>query len=184
MNYDYTVKTWVNGECVYDSTKGGWQKYKTTNINKAPKSIKGDYDLSIHGNKIVLVDNSDGTTIETKCHPDDKFDIGLGVKEAFNKLDEKRKELEKAKEEENKINVGDLVEIINIGKNYATYYQWIPSKEFNLIKQFEYGGRPHSKMCKVLYLGKHLRDNVNLAYVQDTEGMCHTMNVTGLKKVK
>ena len=67
MNYDYTVKAWVNGECVYDSTKGGLQKYKTTNINKAPKFIKGDYDLSIHGNKIVLVDNSNGTTIEKYC---------------------------------------------------------------------------------------------------------------------
>ena len=48
--------------------------------NNAPKTIKGDYDLSIHGNKIVLVDNADGTTVESKCHPDDNFDIGDGIK--------------------------------------------------------------------------------------------------------
>ena len=54
--------------------------------NSAPKSIKGDYDLSIHGNKIVLVDNVDDTTVEARCHPDDDFDVGIGIKEAFKKL--------------------------------------------------------------------------------------------------
>ena len=39
--------------------------------NSAPKSIKGDYDLSIHGNKIVLVDNIEGTSVEAKCSPED-----------------------------------------------------------------------------------------------------------------
>ena len=68
--------------------------------NNAPKSVKGDYDLSIHGNKIVLVDNADGTIVEAKCHPDDDFDIGAGIKEAFKKLNEKREEIRKQKEEE------------------------------------------------------------------------------------
>lgn len=79
--------------------------------NNAPKTIKGDYDLSIHGNKIVLVDNADNTTVETKCHPDDNFDIGEGMKEAFKKLNEKRGKIRKA-EEEKKIKVGDLVEVL------------------------------------------------------------------------
>ena len=89
--------------------------------NNAPKSIKGDYDLSIHGNKIVLVDNIDGTTVEAKCHPDDDFDIGEGMKEAFKKLNEKREENRKQKEEEDKkIKVGDWVEVVNSGRSYST----------------------------------------------------------------
>ena len=58
--------------------------------NNAPKSIKGDYDVSIHDNKIILVDKKDGTTVEAKCHPNDNFDIGDGIKEAFKKMNEKR----------------------------------------------------------------------------------------------
>ena len=46
--------------------------------NNAPKCIKGDYDLSIHGNRILLVDKQDTIMVEAKCHPDDDFDIGVG----------------------------------------------------------------------------------------------------------
>ena len=100
-------KIWYNGKLIYDST----QEAKFD--NRAPKNIKGDYDLSIHGNKIVLVDNVDGTTVEAKCHPDDEFDSGVGVKEAFRQLNEKREELRKQKEEEEKkIKVGDWVEVL------------------------------------------------------------------------
>lgn len=89
--------------------------------NNAPKSIKGDYDLSIHGNKIVLVDNKDGTTVEAKCHPDDGFDIGVGINEAFKKLNQKREEDNKQKkEEEKKIKVGDWVEVTWPGESYTT----------------------------------------------------------------
>lgn len=82
--------------------------------NRAPKTIKGDYDLSIHGNKIVLVDNVDGTTVEAKCSPQDNFDIGEGIKEAFKKLNEER---EKGSKE---IKIGDIVEVIYPGKCYPT----------------------------------------------------------------
>ena len=64
----------INGDTVFASSAP-----KKPNHN-APKSIKGEYGLSIHGNKIVLVDNVDGTTVETKCHPDDEFDVGVGVR--------------------------------------------------------------------------------------------------------
>lgn len=103
----WEVKCWVNNNLVYDSEN------KTKVSHKAPKEIKGDYDLSIHGNKIVLVDNNDGTTVEAKCHPDDDFDIGAGIKEAFRKLNVKREEYRKQKEEEDKkIKVGDWVEVL------------------------------------------------------------------------
>lgn len=111
--------------------------------NNAPKSIKGDYDLSIHGNKIVLVDNVDGTTVEAKCHPDDDFDIGAGIKEAFKKLNEKREEIRKQKEEEEeekKIKVGDWVEVVNEGLIFPLYSDFFFENQLNnLSKKFRYG---------------------------------------------
>lgn len=127
--------------------------------NNAPKSIKGDYDLSIHGNKIVLIDNADGTTVEAKCHPDDDFDIGTGIEEAFKKLNEKREEVRKQKEEEEKkkIKVGDWVEVL-----YDAIFDPYHVKFFevnNLMQyapRFCYGYIPESEITgKVLFIGKH-----------------------------
>lgn len=101
-------KIWHNGKLVYDSTQ------ETKPNNRAPKNIKGDYDLSIHGNKIVLVDNTDGTTVEARCHPHDNFDISEGIKETFKKLNEKREETNK------KIEVGDWVEIVTPSLTFST----------------------------------------------------------------
>lgn len=54
--------------------------------NYAPELLEGEYDLIIYKNKIVLIDNFNGTTVETKCHPEDNFNIGKGIEEAFKKL--------------------------------------------------------------------------------------------------
>ena len=120
-------KIWHNGKLVYDSTKVNKPD------NRAPKNIKGDYDLSIHGNKIVLVDNADGTTVEARCHPHDNFDIGEGMKEAFKRLNVKREEDCKYKEEKDKeIKVGDWVEVVNPGMSYSTLYDFFENN--NLMK--------------------------------------------------
>ena len=171
-------KITINGDTVFTSSVS-----KKSN-NNVPKHIKGDYDLSIHGNKIVLVDNADGTTVEAKCHPDDEFDIGVGAKEAFKKMNQKREEEKKQKEEEEeKIKVGDWVEVVDIGFNYPYYWEWMPNNKFSIIKNFEYAGRPHSKFCKVMYLGQHKTADIQLAFIEDKEGLCHTIGVKGLKKV-
>lgn len=127
----YEVKLWENGKLVYDSHK----ENKTTKPNNnAPKSIKGDYDLSIHGNTIVLVDNKDGTTVETRCHPDDEFDIGVGINEAFKKLNQKREE------ENEKIKVGDWVEITNWKLSYPIYSRFFSEHNLeDLGRNFRYG---------------------------------------------
>lgn len=162
-----------------------WFNNKMTKTdNNAPKSIKGDYDLSIHGNKIVLVDNVDGTTVEAKCHPDDDFDISIGITEAFKKLNEKREEIRKAKEEEEKkIKVGDWVEVVDEGEIYPFYYQWLPSERFDLVKNFAYGNTIHNRKCKVMYIGRHENEDVKLGYIQDSDGLCHTYKINALRKV-
>lgn len=134
----YGVKMWKNGKLIYDSTKSNVSLKPN---NNAPKSIKGDYDLSIHGNKIVLVDRNEGTTVEAKCSPQDNFDVGEGVKEAFKKMNEKREEIKKAKEEEEKkIKVGDWVEIVNWKMSYPLYSNFFSEHHLeDLGRNFRYG---------------------------------------------
>ena len=154
--------------------------------NNAPKSIKGDYDLSIHGNKIVLVDNADGTTVEAKCHPDDDFDIGIGIKEAFKKLNEKREELRKQKEEEEKkIKVGDWVEVINYLKSYDTYPEWLYDKvDFETVKNYVYGCyAPNGLIGKVVAVGTHDKDKSKKMIGFSSGGNVYIIGIEGVKKV-
>lgn len=150
-----THRVWYNGELVYDSTNRCIMKPN----NNAPKTIKGDYDLSIHGNKIVLVDNADGTTVESKCHPDDDFDIGDGIKQAFNKLNEERK---KQKELDKKINIGDYIKVIVPSKAYVCLSGFF--KENNLMdyaSYYRYGVSPHKGIK-----GKVIFCNNNFVVIQ------------------
>ena len=170
-------KVWYNGELVYDSTKEGNVKLG----HNAPKTIKGDYDLSIHGNKIVLVDNADGTTVEAKCHPDDDFDIGIGVKEAFKKLNQKREE-----EKDKKINVGDWVEVVDAGHSYITYPEWLYNRvKFELVKYYHYGCCPKNGLIgKVVAIGQHENkiDRTIMA-IHAKNGYVYIVGIDGLKKV-
>lgn len=142
--------------------------------NNAPKSIKGDYDLSIHGNTIVLVDNADGTTVEAKCHPDDDFDIGTGIEEAFKKLNEKREEIRKQKEEEEeekKIEVGDWVKVVNSsGGSYPWHTSFFDNpKTQKYAPYFRFGVVPvNGTMGKVVYV-----DDTNFYLIQEEESPCY-----------
>lgn len=123
--------------------------------HKAPKSIRGEYDLSIHGNKIVLVDNVDGTTVEAKCHPDDDFDIGTGIEEAFKRMNHKREEIRRVKEEEEKkIKVRDWVKIVDNGATCAQTVNFF--KDNNLLScaaRFRYGVIPfNGTKGKVIFI--------------------------------
>lgn len=178
----YEVKLWENGKLVYNSHK---ENKVTKPNNNAPKSIKGDYDLSIHGNKIVLVDNKDGTTVETRCHPDDGFDIGDGIKEAFKKMNQKREEEKKIKEEAKKIKVGDYVKVINGGYGYPTYPEWLYDKvDFNTMKNYKYGLRvPNGTVGKVIAIGEHKNWKEEMAAF-NSNGDVYIIGIKGLKKVK
>ena len=185
MNYRYRTQ-------YYDWVMSNWEwdTRKKPN-NNAPKSIKGDYDLSIHGNKIVLVDNTDGTTVEAKCHPEDDFEIGLGIKEAFKKLNEKREEIRKQKEEEEKkIKVGDWVEVVNFCAGYTTYTDFFVRNNIPIqyCVNYCYGSNlSNGDVGKVLFIAE------DKAVIQSTVADCcdfafddaiYLIGLNGLKKVK
>lgn len=176
----YRTQIWTNGKLVYDSDRKRRSKKPNNNV---PKNIKGDYDLSIHGNKIVLVDNKDGTTVEAKCHPDDNFDVGTGIEEAFKKLNEKRKADEEARRV---IKVGDMVEVVNNGQTYSTYTDWCyKNLPFNLVKQYDYSVTPYTgTVGKVVCIAPHLLDNNSkIVAIQDNRNRIYLIGEPGLKKV-
>ena len=90
------------------------QKLKPNNT--APKSIEGQYDLTIKDKNIVLSNKSNGVEVEVMCHPDDAFDISVGMKVAFDRYKEQLIQRENAKNPKQakvrrKLYVGNLVMI-------------------------------------------------------------------------
>ena len=90
------------------------QKLKPNNT--APKSIERQYDLTIKDKNIVLSNKSNGVEVVVKCHPDDAFDIGEGMKVAFDKYKEriantKSEKITKKAKVRRKLYVGNLVMI-------------------------------------------------------------------------
>ena len=125
--------------------------------NKAPGGIVGDYTLSIEGNKITLIDVN-GVEVFARCHPEDVFDVGEGVREAFNKLKEKR---------EDKIKVGDWVEVIDNGCSYSTSAEVFKENDIlHYAARFRYGVTPLNGMeGRVMFI----TDN-NIAVVEEQMG--------------
>lgn len=89
--------------------------YKQETNYEAPKWMEGEYILKVHGRKITIerLSHDDGASTKSHatCHKDDQFDIGEGAKVALDRLKEKK--------EEQKLKVGDKVEIVDEGDSYA-----------------------------------------------------------------
>lgn len=74
-----------------------WKFYER---NLAPKWLEGDYDLHIEGNRMTMT-SKEGKKVETRCHPDDDWQLQVGIDE----LKERMAEVKKPRE----IKVGDKV---------------------------------------------------------------------------
>ena len=135
----------------------GYYRRQKIDVNKAPGGIVGDYTLSIEGNKITLIDVN-GVEVFARCHPEDVFDVGEGVREAFNKLKEKR---------EDKIKVGDWVEVIDNGCSYSTSAEVFKENDIlHYAARFRYGVTPLNGMKgRVMFI----TDN-NIAVVEEQTG--------------
>ena len=157
---------------------------KPKSNNNVPKSIKGDYDLSIHGNKIVLVDNVNGTTVEAKCHPDDDFDIGVGTKEAFKKLNEKREKEKISKE----IKVGDWVEVENQFAIFPVYTKFfIDNGLYEYGTRYRYGSYlKKGDELRVVFIkdNKCVLERIEKLNIYGEISCIYLMEAKGLRKVE
>ena len=159
--------------------------YKQETNYEAPKWMEGVYTLKVHGRKITIErlshDDDAPTKSHATCHKDDQFDIGEGTKVALDRLKEKKEE---------KLKVGDEVEIIDSGISYST----LDNVDTKFAIRYRYGCVPiNGTRGKIV--GQY---NDNIVYVEvrtekylgdpDYTDICcsnsiYAMGITALKKV-
>lgn len=162
--------------------------YKQKTNYEAPKWMEGEYALKVHGRKITierlsLADDDVSTKSHATCHKDDQFDIGEWVKVALNRLKEKKEE---------KLKVGDKVEIVNAGDSYQSLGDVSPK----FATRYRYGCVPYSG-DRGMIVGWH-NQNKGIAYVKIHDGKyfgnpdytdipcndgVYAVGIRGLKKV-
>lgn len=97
--------------------------------NLAPKELEGTYAFTIKGNTVMFETNR-GEIIKVRCHSEDEFDISEAIKVALNKV---------------KIEIGDMVRIVNPGESYTTnckLFNPVQADHFYYAARFRYGVVP------------------------------------------
>ena len=148
------------------------------NQNKAPKILEGGYYLTIHDNEIILYSDRDGTTTIAKCHPDDKFNLKYGLDVVFGQMIAKKQGKDK------EIKAGDEVEIVDTGKMYTTYPEWLCRNcDFEFVKSYAYKNIGYKGLRgTVIAVAPHGTANRVLAAIY-SHGSTYLIDVEGLKKV-
>ena len=87
------------------------------------------------------------------------------------------------------IKVGDTVEVVNSGKCYANYSEWVARnvEDKETIAKYAYGFTPRvGTRGKVLQIADHLRRSDGLlVYINDgTTDKCYLIGIKGVKKVE
>lgn len=162
--------------------------YKQETNYEAPKWMEGEYALKVHGRKITIerlstADDDVPTKSHATCHKDDQFDIGAGAKVALDRLKEKKEE---------KLKIGDRVEIVNAGDSH----QLLDNVDPKFAVRYRYGCAPYNKDRGII-VGWH-NQNKGIAYVEIHNGKyfgnpdyadiscndgVYAMGIRGLKKV-
>lgn len=107
--------------------------------NYAPMDIVGEYKVEIFGNKVEIYSYSMDKKVAVKCHPDDEFDIGEAIRISMGRI-----------LEDDAINVGDIVKIVDNGESYCTETDW-PNHLSKFACKFRYGVTPDNGIeCKVV----------------------------------
>lgn len=175
---------------VYVSDNFPMVKKVTTVQNQADPALEGKYTLTIQENQVTVEQNEFNGT--AKCDPADSFDLGEGVKIAMGRLLEAK---DKAKKEAKAkaIKVGDLVKVVNSGKAYTTYCDWLLNNKVKLeyLCRYRYNTNPYNGLIgKVLYVApwkpETKIDTVTLVLIQDltVSKNCYLISVNGIEKVK
>lgn len=149
------------------------------NQNKAPKILEGGYYLTIHDNEITLYSDRDGMATAAKCHPDDKFNLKYGLDVVFGQMIAKKQGKDK------EIKVSDEVEIVDTGKMYTIYPEWLCKNcDFGFVKSYAYGSSGYEGLRgKIVAIAPHGRLDVTLAAIY-SHGSTYLIDIRGLRKVR
>lgn len=154
----------------------------------APDVFNGEYKLKISGRQMKLTKLDDGTKVRATCHKEDEWDMMSGIDTLLNKLVDKKEQ-----EEKDHIKVGDKVRVIDSGKSYPYYDEWVTKHVKNpaLIAKFCYAKAPEEGCnYEVVAIAPH--DNKydtkygDLAYIKEPGELitrCYLISVDGLKKI-
>lgn len=133
------------------------------------------YGVMKCGNKVVK-------RVEAKCHEDDEFSFETGAKIVMDRLfdDENEKKIEN----DSTINVGDKVKIIDGGKAYTTYTEWVMQNCPEKAVYYRYNVyEANGIVGTVIKIAPHMITDIPLCYVETESNACYLIGIEGLEKV-
>lgn len=163
---------------MYNNVKNKSKK-KFKPSNRSPKSIRGEYQLSIHGNFIKLKNLETKTEVEARCHPEDNFDIACGIQESFRKLNQAEQE------KLTKIKVGDFVKIVDNGVTYTTFDTWIyKNLDFPNVVLYDFEVVPSTgTIGRVIAKNEHGLIDTQLLAIKTKENKVYLIEEDAVEKV-
>ena len=133
-------------------------EYKFYKKNLAPKWLEGDYDLHIEGNRMTMT-SKDGVEVETRCHPDDSWNLQVGIDELSRRMREAKKPRE--------IKVGDMVNVTceywYDAHNMADFFESAKVSASDIIRATEWSDGHHRPVKKIEYEVRAIGNHVSAA---------------------
>lgn len=176
-SYDNNDNMYKMYEDIYERDGLGWW-WPEEDLELYESAPKENISIVMRDGKVTATDISSGTSVEVSG------DFESGAKEALESLFAKRKE----------IKVGDKVKIVDSGKIYSGYWQWVADnvEDKGLIARYKYEGSPSyfDETYIIRVIASHGRnESKKLAYIErvtlDDYGPseCILIEINGIKKV-
>lgn len=184
-------KIWLTFDDI--NADNGWS-FSTDMIELAYPTVRGnDKEKRVETSKVTYTSNTvEYNGQKATCQLGDKFDLEKGIMLCL--LKEKgisyREIQELAKTAERKINhkfnTGDVVRVVNSGKQYDTYRDWFnEQKKPELEKRYYWNRLFNGKELRVVHFGEHGYYTDTIVYAcEDLKGNIYLIGERGLEKVE
>lgn len=133
-------------------------EYKFYEKNLAPKWLEGDYGLHIEGNRMVMTSKV-GDEVEARCHPNDSWNLQVGIDELNRRMSEAKKPKE--------IKVGDKVNVIceywYDANNMADFFESAKVSASDIIRAIKWSDGHHRPVKRIKYEVKAVGNHVSAA---------------------
>lgn len=132
-------------------------------------------------NEVIALNKATSEKTGARCCPSDEFDFMIGAKLAFDRL------MRVPSTDTTPIKVGDVVIVVNSGRNFPTYNDFFVRNKIDLdiAARYVYDGHvDNGKRYKVLAIGEHEFGDT-LCVITPNIGLSkgvHLIGIEGLKK--
>lgn len=149
----------------------------------APPELEGEYKLTIKGRHMKMTKMDDGIKARATCNKTDDWNMVDGINTCLGRIQEKKKDADKIK-------VGDKVQVIDSGKSYSAYIDWVLtniSKRTDIVRFCYDVCAKNGTIGTVRYVAPHgIEPNRMLAYIRVadyTGDKYYLIDTAGLKKI-